>query len=81
MPVHAKRNQKDGHIRYGRPRGPPLRVNAVLIVIPAHAGIQGLLFLYLSFRFIVCLGRPAIRYSRLLWIPACAGMTVVVNSE
>ena len=36
----------------------------------------GLLFLYLSFRFIVFLGRPAIRYSRLLWIPACAGMTV-----
>ena len=22
--------------------GPPLRVNAVLIVIPAHAGIQGM---------------------------------------
>ena len=49
---------------------------ARIAVIPAHAGIQGLCFLYLSFRFIVFLGRPAIRYSRLLWIPAFAGMTV-----
>ena len=54
-------------------------MNAVLIVIPAHAGIQGLL--YLSFRFIVFPGHPAIRYPRLLWIPAFAGMTAVVNSE
>ena len=45
-----------------------------------HSGAcrnPGTLFLFLSFRFIVNHGRPAIRYPRLFWIPACAGMTAI----
>jgi len=65
--------------------GPPLRVNAVFVISvsePTKAGgfdgIQGFAFVFL---FIVFPGRPAIRYPRLLWIPAFAGMMVVVDFE
>ena len=61
-------------------REPPLRANAALFVIPAHAGIQGLCFLNLSFRFIGFLVVLRLRYPRkVLWIPACAGMTMKLS--
>ena len=62
----------DGDIRYGRPRGVGrsletalLRVNAVLFVIPAHAGIQGLCFCLFALSFFLI----DLRFG----IPVCSG--------
>ena len=55
--------------------------SSLLIVIPAHAGIQGFAFVF-SFVFPPSVGdeKPERRHSPRLWIPACAGMTALANS-